>query len=497
MPLDHDETTPTASPDGSPHSSHEWASDERISHEDPEPSYSVFVPIFSRKRTASTQAIHDFDIVGSDYALSTASDDSSEAEHQRASTQCETISDDHSGYDSGFAKQPCSVRTMALSASESATLVQIGPHPPFIGAPGDGSLDGGGTRAAQLVPASESVPHGATVLWLRRHGFERPWDPLFLIHWAVIGVLLGGFYSAILLYLRVADRAGPWYAILAGAVVLSAATVALDLWTSLSRTEASEVRLVHGSRNTNYVFERGVPVVDAVTSVCQVCCVLVNPGTRHCKRCNKCVGGYDHHCRWLNTCIADTNYRLFFSFMALALAHILLLLACAIRVVCMSVGRQAEFKDTLWRVLGGSGSPSQFVVVLCLALLAAYIIIAVVSALGLALLLGFHVRLWWFGMRTIDYLANPRAARNAASWLHTSRRYRHLNTASPDSTLSEPASAHRAVHSPALSMFSADSAASVVQPPAFSGLACIPAESVALIVGSGESVIAPSTPAPA
>ncbi|ORX66966.1 hypothetical protein DL89DRAFT_62228 [Linderina pennispora] len=314
MPLDHDETTPTASPDGSPRSSHEWASGERISHEDPEPSYSVFVPIFSRKRTASTQAIHDFDIVGSDYAPSTASDDSSEAEHQRASTQCETISDDHSGYDSGFAKQPCSVRTMALSASESATLVQIGSHPPFIGASGDGSLDGGGTRAAQLVPASESVPHGATVLWLRRHGFERPWDLLFLIHWAVIGVLLGGFYSAILLYLRVADRAGPWYVVLAGAVVLSAATVVLDLWTSLSCTEASEVRLVHGSRNTNYVFERGVPVVDAVTSVCQVCCVLVNPGTRHCKRCNKCVGGYDHHCRWLNTCIADTNYRLFFSF---------------------------------------------------------------------------------------------------------------------------------------------------------------------------------------
>ncbi|KAJ1942553.1 hypothetical protein FBU59_003162, partial [Linderina macrospora] len=88
MPPDHNETTPTGSPDRTPHTSHEWASDERISYdEDSEPSHSVFVPIFTRKRTASTQAIHDFDIVANEYAHSIASDDSYEAENMRASTQ--------------------------------------------------------------------------------------------------------------------------------------------------------------------------------------------------------------------------------------------------------------------------------------------------------------------------------------------------------------------------------------------------------------------------
>ncbi|KAI8323982.1 zf-DHHC-domain-containing protein, partial [Martensiomyces pterosporus] len=82
------------------------------------------------------------------------------------------------------------------------------------------------------------------------------------------------------------------------------------------------------SRNPDYVFERGVPVIDSLASACNVCNALVNPGTRHCKRCNKCVGGYDHHCRWLNTCIGSGNYRLFFAFLTTALIHTGLILAC-------------------------------------------------------------------------------------------------------------------------------------------------------------------------
>ncbi|KAI7818745.1 DHHC palmitoyltransferase-domain-containing protein, partial [Kickxella alabastrina] len=63
-----------------------------------------------------------------------------------------------------------------------------------------------------------------------------------------------------------------------------------------------------------------------MTSICQVCNLLANPGTRHCKLCNKCVGGYDHHCRWMNTCIGDANYGLFMAFVAAALLYITVML---------------------------------------------------------------------------------------------------------------------------------------------------------------------------
>ncbi|KAJ2385804.1 RNA-binding protein 42, partial [Coemansia sp. RSA 2611] len=219
-------------------------------------------------------------------------------------------------------------------------------------------------RLAQLVPRAASVPEGASVFWLRKHGFELPWDPLFVVHWVVVASLVVCFNGALLLYLRIADpsSAPTWLALLAAEAPLAGAAVVLDTLIIFRDTEAAEAKaaarsvsgdaaLVFG-RNPDYVFERGTPVVDSATNMCKVCSVVVDTSTRHCKLCNKCVAGYDHHCRWLNTCIGSQNYRLFIAFVAIALLYTLLVLACAVGVACAAARDMHHFREALWRAIG-------------------------------------------------------------------------------------------------------------------------------------------------
>ncbi|KAJ2142434.1 hypothetical protein IW136_001962 [Coemansia sp. RSA 678] len=59
-----------------------------------------------------------------------------------------------------------------------------------------------------------------------------------------------------------------------------------------------------------------------------------------------------------------------------------------------------------------------------LLVLVTFILADTTVLLGLALLLVFHVRLWWLNMHTVDYLALPCRLRTTSSWLATVHRYR-------------------------------------------------------------------------
>ncbi|KAJ2493431.1 hypothetical protein IWW37_000520 [Coemansia sp. RSA 2050] len=523
----------------------------------------IVASMFVRKRTASTQALRGFDIdfaVGSADAASQASlndgylssDEDSDEGLGRMSRSllpnmfASTESLGASGYSYSHRADSLDIRSVpalskhsgecALSASDSSTLVPSELRADRRSRVEDATSNtlrfgNGGyresaqvynimPRLAQLVPRAASVPEGASVFWLRKHGFELPWDPLFVVHWVVVASLVACFNGALLLYLRIADSSSmpTWLALLAAEAPLACAAVVLDILIILRDTEATEAKaaarsvsgdatLVFG-RNPDYMFERGTPVVDSATNMCKVCSVVVNAGTRHCKLCNKCVAGYDHHCRWLNTCIGSRNYRLFIAFITIALLHTLLVLACSIGVACAAARDVHHFRGVLWRAIGSplslpqSSSCAIVATAVLLAVLGAHILVAFAAVLGLALLLGFHIRLWWCSMRTADYLVHPRQMRSPVSWLPSSRRYRSISGSPPrhhhsssDATDTPNCCPHSPSASTMLSAHTSSVLPASVAPPIVQRIACLSAAGVvSLIVGSGESVLSPSSP---
>ncbi|KAJ2601159.1 hypothetical protein GGF39_001400 [Coemansia sp. RSA 1721] len=503
-----------------------WASRDEDEEDD---HAAVFVPVFTRKRTASMQALRGFDIE--------ADDDEESVEYSEADGSEYSGADSDAHSERSLSRHAHSLGTLAtltaskvsadgaLSTSDSSTVVLSDPLADRLACRTTASTSTDTRQhvrsiqphSAQTVPPSPSVPLGASMFWLRSHGFERPWDPLFAVHWAAIATLVGGFTMAAGLYLRVAEdipgsHVARWRALLAVQSLVSALAVAVDVVITLRNVEAPEVSAAAQAaqasgipgrgRNAYYVFERGVPVVDSCASCCRLCNALVNPGTRHCKLCNKCVGGYDHHCRWLNTCIGDANYALFFVFVVAALMYVSLMLAVVVMVLCSASSDARAFQNALWLALGSpwsldpASSAAEAAMVVFLTLLSLYLVLVLAAALGLAFLLAFHVRLLWYGMRTVDYLAHPRSLRRSGlSWLQSARRYRTISSAS---RTPENSTARARFYSPLRDQSLSPSDWSVHSVPAeasvFSQLTCLPAQGVSLIVGSGESTVIPNSP---
>ncbi|KAJ2823465.1 hypothetical protein IWW50_003771 [Coemansia erecta] len=454
----------------------------------------LFMPAFRRKRTASTQALRGFDIDSgseSGFGVDSGFGAGSGCESDFGDPDAGLVFDSGSEADISFGSSPD-------SSFGSSPDNGFGSSPDnSFGSGFEGDADEGPVRASadgvlaasdastlvaeRRVPGAPSVPAGATVFWARRHGLQWPWDPLFAVHCAATAVLAGVFTAALALHVH-AGGGVAWRVVLGAEAALLAAVLALDAAVVLRDVEAREAR-AH-ARNGAYEFRRGVAAISVESGECGVCCVRAKPGTRHCKLCNKCVAGYDHHCRWLNTCIGARNYRLFVAFVVCALLYTLLTLACCLRAAAFAATDLPRFRHELWAAVGAEVSPTGPLAAVAVAgfllALAAFILASAAALLGLALLLAFHVRLWWLGMRTVDYLALPRRLRTTSSWLGSARRYRSVSSGPRLPT-------HR--RSPSRS--SAASAASSH----LSLIACLPPQGVSLIVGSGESVLAsPGSP---
>ncbi|KAJ2711552.1 hypothetical protein H4R19_003193 [Coemansia spiralis] len=471
----------------------------------------VFVSTFPRPRTASMQALRGFDIasvLGSDAGSgdersSGVSDDgySSLDEEALAGPLLGQHSYARTGIVARFGRADgasgSSARTAgaaghretaasskmsadgALSPSDSSTLV-----PSELRAGGVQRLRVARHRTlalARLVPEAESVPHDATVFWVRRHGFQQPWDSLLVVHWLTVGALAGLFSAGLALYLRTleAGAAPGWRAVLVAEASLATAAVVLDVLVLLRDVEAAEAKpraraapgeLAARRRNPDYAFVKGVPVVDPATGECGVCAVFVGPGTRHCKLCNKCVAGYSHHCRFLNTCVGNGNYPLFCAFVALAQLYTVLALACTLRVAWAAGRDHPQFRRVLWTAIGApaslppTGRAAEGAAVAFLILLALYMLLDLVALLGLTLLLALHVRSWrpaarsWVRQRWYA-MAAPGGV--CCSW-RTARSHRALDSSRRMETW------HGL--------------------PVLSGVGCLPTETVSLVTGTAESI---------
>ena len=69
--------------------------------------------------------------------------------------------------------------------------------------------------------------------------------------------------------------------------------------------------------------------------VCPDCVLLRSARCHHCHFCNRCVHKFDHHCPWVANCIGRRNLWLFYLFLALTCADILLTWLAA--VTCLSL----------------------------------------------------------------------------------------------------------------------------------------------------------------
>ncbi|KAJ2203626.1 hypothetical protein EV180_004761 [Coemansia sp. RSA 518] len=249
-------------------------------------------------------------------------------------------------------------------------------------------------QARAHLPKLAGVPHGATNEWMRRHAWQWPLDPLFVVKWTASLVMGTGY--ALLVYplaTPLLGAVGP----VCGALVVVA--MGASVVTSSIDPQAREAQ--GAQRDLFYQQQWGTPVVDSV-HMCRVCCVRVQKETRHCKRCNKCVARMDHHCRWLNTCIGARNYVWFFTSLCLAVVALSAVLAVSLYIVYVSAKEQARFVALVTTDIAVNGRmPAAAVTVLCV--LAVYTVAATVSLVMVVMLLALHVRLCVQGTTTIEY----------------------------------------------------------------------------------------------
>lgn len=222
---------------------------------------------------------------------------------------------------------------------------------------------------------------------VRRHGFERPLEPLQLLTWMLLVVLVSEFYATVIPTFKeaVSWGVGVAYAICvagciaAGALACSTDPIDENAW----KPQASGHQDAAATQDKH---------------LCYVCQLLVNKNSRHCRFCNKCVDRFDHHCRWLNNCVGAKNYRYFLSLLVSALCLTSIQLAMSVVLI---VKYHTDDRGEAQRVADNYGKLSslQFIIVI-------YVFGAVTAPLVAMLvqLIGFHCMLLYEGLTTYDYI---------------------------------------------------------------------------------------------
>ncbi|RKP08361.1 hypothetical protein THASP1DRAFT_23632 [Thamnocephalis sphaerospora] len=230
--------------------------------------------------------------------------------------------------------------------------------------------------------------------WYRRVAYQPPYDPLFWVMW-------GCFTFIVVLFEAFVVRMLPHDIRMAFQIAfggLGALLLAAMIYTTLVDTEDPVVRQARKSgveRDADYRMHRGAAVRDS-HGQCRVCRVQTDESTRHCKLCNKsfCV-----------TVIATVVALL----MALALTCYLLAIASLDHDLFMQ-GAQFAFDDYSQPVTAFGSAFTAGVVLCCIQLF--FTAIFLVPILHL---FGFHIRLWFLGMTTSEYLTERRWSRERTS----------------------------------------------------------------------------------
>ncbi|KAL9385173.1 hypothetical protein Peur_022183 [Populus x canadensis] len=289
------------------------------------------------------------------------------------------------------------------------------------------------------------------MMFMRRHGWQRPLHPLQMVGMAVYCFLVVAFYAFLGLFLgnRIAEiTVTAIFTFVAVSVMfLFIRCIAIDP-TDKTRFRKKKRAKSNGFSKLNYGFilsqilvrffrriERKIlktfirrryldplkvspqmepllpfPLVmkdDAVSpdpkdddiSYCSLCDFEVKKHSKHCRTCNRCVEGFDHHCRWLNNCVGKRNYTTFILLMIFVLLMLIIEggTATAIFVRCFTDKKGIE-RELERRLHVEFPRAVLATISVLLVLMTAY------SSAAMGQLFFFHVVLIRKGMRTYDYI---------------------------------------------------------------------------------------------
>eukprot|EP00730_Choanoeca_flexa_P004843 TRINITY_DN11819_c2_g1_i1.p2 TRINITY_DN11819_c2_g1~~TRINITY_DN11819_c2_g1_i1.p2 ORF type:complete len:316 (+),score=33.21 TRINITY_DN11819_c2_g1_i1:155-1102(+) len=246
--------------------------------------------------------------------------------------------------------------------------------------------------------------HGSFV---RRNGWERPWNGQQIGAWVVISYFMVVYYGAIAP--AFAERWQP-FAYFTPSFFLLTHVGLLFVCTTMDPAD----------RNVRYDTARPTTIDRSqrkhviMNQQCYFCQVQVSKTAKHCSACNKCVSEFDHHCRWMNNCVGGRTYRLFFTSIAAGSIGVVMLAACIIYLIAALYGARDHHHLSLTskrevQLFGHGVSDGAFMAVMIISLLLSFL-----AGFMLIQLTGFHISLMSKGMSTYDFIKEQRAKANAA-----------------------------------------------------------------------------------
>ncbi|RYH31614.1 hypothetical protein EON65_02235 [archaeon] len=238
---------------------------------------------------------------------------------------------------------------------------------------------------------SESVPTGG-IATRRKNGFERPWDPLQLVTWAMFPLILTHYFAFLNFLLW--DLASKivitiLYGIFAIALAIS---VHLTCSTDPADDALCQVKTVKSAVDDEEVY-------------CYFCEINVHHTSKHCRFCDKCVYIFDHHCKWLNTCVGGKNYKFFLAVISSALLLTGTNLALSTALMVYSFAYVQHFHDRVDGVLRTFlGSPLSVVAVQAILVVSVAVFLALVAMI--VQLFSFHMMLIYRKMSTYEFIVS-------------------------------------------------------------------------------------------
>lgn len=222
----------------------------------------------------------------------------------------------------------------------------------------------------------------------RVNGLHLPFDPLQILSWVIIILLVVSFCAALMPML-----ASPLAEILLLTYVMALVGVLVSGFETGRRDPIDPHVLVP---------DEELEEIDDLLK-CSACCSRVNKLSRHCLICDKCVVDYDHHCRWLNNCIGEVNYRPFLVLIVTAMLLVGIQLLAAAILLIEYIGNMDKLSIDLEASSINMNQDVYLGILFCNG------IIGCPAFLMVTHLVGFHIYLGYYGLTTYNYVMQVQA----------------------------------------------------------------------------------------
>eukprot|EP01027_Heterolobosea_sp_BB2_P022056 GEZU01032445.1.p1 GENE.GEZU01032445.1~~GEZU01032445.1.p1 ORF type:complete len:190 (+),score=18.46 GEZU01032445.1:156-725(+) len=177
------------------------------------------------------------------------------------------------------------------------------------------------------VPDGGNSSKITTKQFIRRNGFQRPFDSYQVLSWFLFALFIAIYACMVAPYLGFNSIVVTVASVVYAGFVTSAVISNIYLGTSNAADPSVKRKHFAVQVKSNQVVSitsssegGGGSISDKCApkkstsdeeqqQYCYICECNVHISSKHCRACNKCVKHFDHHCKWLNNCIGVRNYK--------------------------------------------------------------------------------------------------------------------------------------------------------------------------------------------